>query len=321
MHSVPPWQRLLALSGVAFAVLLVAGWFLSGGNTPDYAAPDQDWTKWADDNQWRSRVGGFLILLAGFVFLHFAGTLRSVLGNAEVTIRGSVQLARVVFAGALTGITGITIAIVIIASAATEGADADPMVSKAVTSVGGGALLRRCDGLCRHARGGWAADIAERSLRPLDGHRGTDRRAVLRRNISCAHSRHQRRQRVRLRLSSWHLGARDLVHRDKRRGIPSGGDLCSLADCRARWCRDRAVDPPSDRPMALAGRRRPAFVTTATRRCLARESFATQTRRGRVPAPDRERVGEMSAFPALAKRLGIDVRARIGTSVRQDARR
>ena len=138
MHSVPPWQRLLALSGVAFAVLLVAGWFLSGGNTPDYAAPDQDWTKWADDNQWRSRVGGFLILLAGFVFLHFAGTIRSVLGSAEATVRGPVQLARVAFAGALTGITGITTAIVIIASAATEGADADPVVSKAVTSVAAG---------------------------------------------------------------------------------------------------------------------------------------------------------------------------------------
>jgi len=40
MHSstdtLPPsWQRLLALSGVAFAVLLVFGWFLSGGDAPD----------------------------------------------------------------------------------------------------------------------------------------------------------------------------------------------------------------------------------------------------------------------------------------------
>ena len=87
-----PWQRLLALSGVAFAVLLVAGWFLSGGNTPDYAAPDQDWTNWADDNRWRSRVGGFLILLAGVAFLHFAGTIRSVLESAEATVRGPVQL-------------------------------------------------------------------------------------------------------------------------------------------------------------------------------------------------------------------------------------
>jgi hypothetical protein len=137
--ALPPWwQRLLALSGVAFAVLLVAGWFISGGNTPDYTAADQDWTKWADDNQWKSRIGGFLILLAGFVFLHFAGTIRSVLGSADATVGGSVQLARVAFAGAVTGITGITIAIVVIAAAATEGADADPVVSRAVTTAAAG---------------------------------------------------------------------------------------------------------------------------------------------------------------------------------------
>jgi hypothetical protein len=119
-------------------VLFVLAWFLSGGNTPDYAAPDQDWITWAEDNEWKSRVGGFLILLAGFVFLHFAGTIRSVLGSAEATVSGSVQLARVAFAGAITGIAGITIAIVIIASAATEGADADPVVSRAVTSAAAG---------------------------------------------------------------------------------------------------------------------------------------------------------------------------------------
>ncbi len=134
----PSWQRLLALSGVVFAVLFVVAWFASGGNTPDYAATDQDWTTWADDNQWKSRIGGFLILLAGFVFLHFAGTIRSVLGSAESTVRGSVQLARVAYAGAITGITGITMAIVMIAAAATEGADADPVVSRAVTSAAAG---------------------------------------------------------------------------------------------------------------------------------------------------------------------------------------
>jgi len=132
------WQRLLALSGVAFAALFVLAWFASGGNTPDYAATDQDWTTWADDNQSRSRIGGFLILLAGFVFLHFAGTVRSVLGSAESTVRGSVQLARVAYAGAITGITGITMAIVMIAAAATEGADANPVVSRAVTSAAAG---------------------------------------------------------------------------------------------------------------------------------------------------------------------------------------
>ena len=60
------------------------------------------------------------------------------LGSAEATGRGSVQLARVAFAGALTGITGITMAIVMIAAAATEGADADPVVSRAVAAAAAG---------------------------------------------------------------------------------------------------------------------------------------------------------------------------------------
>jgi succinate dehydrogenase/fumarate reductase cytochrome b subunit len=122
------WQRLLALSGIAFAVLLVVGFFLSGANTPDYTAADQEWTNWADDNELRSRIGGFLTLIAGFVFLHFAGTIRSVLGTAEASVRGSGQLARTAFAGAVTGITGITLAIVMIAGATAGGADADPVV-------------------------------------------------------------------------------------------------------------------------------------------------------------------------------------------------
>jgi hypothetical protein len=135
------WQRVLALSGVAFGVLFVIGWFASGGDAPDYAAADQEWTDWAEDNQWRSRIGAFAMLLAGFVFLHFVGTIRSVLGSAESAGRGSAQLARTAFAGALTGIAGMSIAIVIIASATSEGADADPVVSRAVATASAGPFL------------------------------------------------------------------------------------------------------------------------------------------------------------------------------------
>jgi hypothetical protein len=135
------WQRLLGLSGVAFAVLFLVGWFASGGDAPDYRAADQDWTDWAEDNQWRSRVGAFAMLLAGFVFLHFVGTIRSVLGSAETTGRGSAQLARTAFAGAITGIAGMSIAIVIIASATSEGADADPVVTRAVATASAGPFL------------------------------------------------------------------------------------------------------------------------------------------------------------------------------------
>jgi succinate dehydrogenase/fumarate reductase cytochrome b subunit len=118
----PSWQRLLALSGVAFGVLFLVGWFASGGDAPDYAAGDQDWTNWADDNQWRSRMGAVAMLLAGFVFLHFAGTIRSAIGSAEAAARGSAQLARVAFGGAVTGMAGMAMAIVMIAAATSEGA-------------------------------------------------------------------------------------------------------------------------------------------------------------------------------------------------------
>jgi succinate dehydrogenase/fumarate reductase cytochrome b subunit len=135
------WQRLLALSGIAFAVLLVVGFFLSGGDTPDYTAADQEWTTWAENNELKSRIGAFLTLIAGFVFLHFAGTIRSVLGSAEATVRGSGQLARTAFAGAVTGIIGITMAIVMIAGASAAGADADPVVIRAVASATVGPFL------------------------------------------------------------------------------------------------------------------------------------------------------------------------------------
>ena len=137
----PSWQRFLALSGVVFAVLFLVGWFASGGDAPDYAAGDQEWAEWAEDNEWRSRIGAFAMLLAGFVFLHFVGTIRSVLGTAETTVRGSAQLSRVAFAGALVGIAGMTTAIVMVSAATTEGADANAVVSRAVATALAGPFL------------------------------------------------------------------------------------------------------------------------------------------------------------------------------------
>jgi hypothetical protein len=135
------WQRVLALSGAAFAALFVVGWFTNGGLTPHYNEPNQEWINWARDNQWNSRISAFLMLLAGFVFLHFIGTIRSVFGGTESRGRGSEQLARVAFGGALTGMAGMAIASVTIAAASTNGADVDPVVSKAVATASGGPFL------------------------------------------------------------------------------------------------------------------------------------------------------------------------------------
>ena len=135
------WQRLLSLSGVAFAVLFLAGFLISGSDAPDYTASDQVWSTWAADSEVRSRIGAFLTLLATFAFLPFTAVIRSMFEGADTRVRGPVQLARVAFAGALVGVTGITMAIIMIAGATAEGAEADPVVSKAVASATVGPFL------------------------------------------------------------------------------------------------------------------------------------------------------------------------------------
>src|SRR5689334_4342121 len=84
---------------------------------------------------------------AGVVFLHFAAMIRGVLGTTEATVPGSVHLARVVFAGGLTGVTGITMAVIMIAGASAEGADANPVVTKAIASATVGPFLVGAMGL------------------------------------------------------------------------------------------------------------------------------------------------------------------------------
>ena len=135
------WQRLLALSGVVFAVLFLGGFLISGSDAPDYTATDQSWSTWAANSETRSRIGAFLTLLASFMFLPFTGALRSKFEGADALVRGSAQLARVLLSGALIGVTGITTAVIIIAGATAPGAEADPVVSKAVASTTVGPFL------------------------------------------------------------------------------------------------------------------------------------------------------------------------------------
>ena len=144
-------QRLLALSGVVFAVLFLVGWFASGGDAPDYGATDQDWTDWAEDNQWKSRVGAFAMLLAGFVFLTSRPRFAA---SSRVTIyrdRGSAQLARVAFAGAITGMAGMVMAIVIIARRDYRGCRREPDRDSGRGECFGRAIPSLCHGFCKHS--------------------------------------------------------------------------------------------------------------------------------------------------------------------------
>ena len=129
------------MSGIAFAVLFLFAWFLNSAVTPHYTAPNSDWAKWANDTQTKGRIAAFLVLLAGVVFLPLVATIRDVLRSAEVRAQGSARLAQIAFAGGLVGITGITIAIVMLSGANTEGADADPVVTKAIATATVGPFL------------------------------------------------------------------------------------------------------------------------------------------------------------------------------------
>jgi hypothetical protein len=119
---------------VVVAVLFAIGWFASGGLTPRYNAADQDWTTWAHVNKWNGRISAFAMLLAAFIFLYFMSLIRGVLGSVESQIRGSAQLARVAFAGALIGVAAMSMALIMMAAASSEGANAKPVVSLAVTT-------------------------------------------------------------------------------------------------------------------------------------------------------------------------------------------
>jgi len=221
------WQRLLALSGVAFAVLFLIGWFASGGDAPDYRAADEAWTNWADDNQWKSRVGAFAMLLAGFVFLHFAGTIRTALGSAE-TVRGSVELARVAFAGAITGMAGMVMAIVIISGATNEGADANPIVTRAVASASAGPFLLSAMGFAAFLMAGGLVTLRSGVFARWTGVVAligavSFPRCVRRRSVGLG-----RRQPVRLRLLSGSTDTRDLVDRYEHRYVSRSADYSSV---------------------------------------------------------------------------------------------
>src|SRR3954451_6390455 len=112
-------RRLLALSGIAFALLFLGAWFLNSAVTPHYTAPDHDWATWAKDTQTEGRIAAFLALLSGVAFLPFLAMIRDVLGSAETNAKGSLHLARVAYGGGLIGITGITMAIVMLSGANT----------------------------------------------------------------------------------------------------------------------------------------------------------------------------------------------------------
>jgi hypothetical protein len=169
----PGTQKLSALSGIGFAVLLIIAFALTGAETPDFADPVADWTKYAADNDTNMRIGTLVVAFAVFMFVWFMGFLRSELRRAEEAARGFSRLADIAFAGGLIGIAGLGVTIAMGAGAVQHAQDTPPEIIRAITeasssawiltSAGFGALMIATGLLTTRIRGlvpSWLAVVA-----------------------------------------------------------------------------------------------------------------------------------------------------------------
>lgn len=93
MMSDAQWQRLSALSGIAFAILMVVA-FAVQGILPQADEPQTDVVRYFTSFHDDVMAAVVLRLAAGLFFLWFVGTLRSILAEAE---GGTARLANVSF--------------------------------------------------------------------------------------------------------------------------------------------------------------------------------------------------------------------------------
>ena len=128
-------QRLVAASGITFAVLLIATIIVTGEETPDDGAALAEWTEFARDNEDGLRIGALIFALATYQFLLFIGYLRSVLGAAEHAVRGFTRGSYMVLAAGTAGIAGMAMGIFI--SAAGTDPDYPPEILRALNELGG----------------------------------------------------------------------------------------------------------------------------------------------------------------------------------------
>jgi hypothetical protein len=130
----PALQRATALSGVSFAVLLITTIALSSGQTPDFDAPVEEWSRYAADNSEGTRLAALAFALATYAFVLWLGYLRSTLDQAEHAARGFARAGHFVTVGGTIGITGMLLAIAMGAAALLH-EDAPPEMIRAVSAV------------------------------------------------------------------------------------------------------------------------------------------------------------------------------------------
>lgn len=138
-------QKLVALSGIAFALLMILSIILAGDSSPSFDDPVSDWSTWAEDNQDNVRLGSLAFAFATYAFILFLAVLRSTLGQAEHAARGFTRGSYAILIGGTIGITGMLLSLATAAAAAAH-PDAPPEIIRAVSEAGTGGFVAAAPG-------------------------------------------------------------------------------------------------------------------------------------------------------------------------------
>jgi hypothetical protein len=131
-------EQLGAATGIAFVVLLLAGFVFGPDKPPGFNDTAQQVSSYVHDNRDETQAATALFVLGGFFFLWFLGSLARTLRRAEG--RGPGRLGAIAFAG---GVTTAAVATVGQGAfwAASYHTDLDPTVVRGLYDVGSGAFL------------------------------------------------------------------------------------------------------------------------------------------------------------------------------------
>jgi hypothetical protein len=133
-------QRIAAITGIVFVVLLIVSIIVNGAEPPDFNDPVQDWTKFAQDHQDDARIGALIFSFAAFEFMWFLGYLRGVLGAAELEARGFTRATHIAYTGGVVGIAGMSLG-VFLSAVGLSHEDASPDLIRLSNDLGGAAFV------------------------------------------------------------------------------------------------------------------------------------------------------------------------------------
>jgi hypothetical protein len=131
-------ERLGAATGIVFVVALLAAFVFGPDKPPGFNDTAQQVSSYVHDNRGETQAATALIVIGGFFFLWFLGSLARALRRAEG--QGPGRLGAVAFAG---GITTIAVATVGQTAqwAASYHTDLDPTLVRGLYDLGSGAFL------------------------------------------------------------------------------------------------------------------------------------------------------------------------------------